>query len=93
MSSKADSREFERHLVEIHEEQGVEVTLTEYQLRAVTGGKDAQGEVTVEVTHEGRKFRARGVSTDIVQASGRAYVAAINRALTAKNGRTKPAHP
>ena len=65
---------------------GVTVTLTDYQLRAVTGGKDAQGEVMVEVTTDGCKARGRGVSTDIVEASGRAYLAAINRVLTIKNG-------
>jgi len=72
---------------------GVTLELIEYQLRAVTGGKDAQGEVTIEVVHDGRKIRARGVSTDIVEASGRAYLAAVNRALTLTNGKDRPAQP
>ena len=73
---------------------GVHLELKEYQLRAITGGKEAQGEVTIEVTFEGRPIRARGVSTDIVEAYGRAYVAAVNRALTIKNGQhEKPAQP
>ena len=75
---------------------GVELKLTEYQLRAVTGGKEAQGEVTVEVTWDSKKIRARGVSTDIVEASGRAYLAAVNRALSIQNGKaqaSKPAQP
>jgi len=59
---------------------GVKLTLRDYSLRAITSGKDAQGEVTIEVEHEGRRFRARGVSTDIVEASARAYLAAVNRA-------------
>jgi 2-isopropylmalate synthase len=63
---------------------GVQLELKDYQLRAITGGKEAQGEVMVEVQHNGRKIRARGVSTDIVEASGRAYLAAVNRALTMK---------
>ncbi len=72
---------------------GVTVTLADYQLRALTGGRDAQGEVSVEVVSGDRKFRGRGVSTDIVEASGLAYLAAINRVLTVNNGSDKPSHP
>jgi len=60
--------------------------LTEYSLRALTSGTDAQGEVTIEVEHEGMRFRARGVSTDIVEGSAIAYLAAINRIVTAADG-------
>ncbi len=70
--------------------------LTDYALRALTCGKDAQGEVTIEVEHEGRRFRARGVSTDIVEASARAYLAAVNRAATWTNdagGKPRPPQP
>jgi 2-isopropylmalate synthase len=73
---------------------GVKLPLTDYALRALTGGKEAQGEVTIEVEHKGRKFRARGVSTDIVEASAKAYLAAVNRVLTASNSQaTPPAQP
>ena len=73
---------------------GIRLPLTDYALRALTGGKDAQGEVTIEVEHEGRKLRARGLSTDIVEASVRAYVNAVNRVLTALNGGSeKPPTP
>ena len=72
---------------------GVKLTLTDYSLRALTGGKDAQGEVTIEVDSDGRKFRARGLSTDIVEASAKAYLAAVNRVLTATNGGKKPPQP
>ena len=73
---------------------GVRLTLKDYALRALTSGKDAQGEVTIEVEHDGRRFRARGVSTDIVEASAKAYLAAVNRVLTARNGRPpKPPAP
>ena len=68
--------------------------LKEYALRALTGGKDAQGEVTVEVEYNGHTYRARGISTDIVEASARAYLAAINRIVTQKLSSTaKPAQP
>jgi len=70
---------------------GVRLALTDFALRALTGGKDAQGEVTIEVEHEGRRYRARGLSTDIVEASARAYLVAVNRVLTATNGgQSKP---
>src|SRR5690606_17626988 len=39
---------------------GVSVTLEDYQTRAVTAGKDAQGEATVQVRHHDRKVRGRG---------------------------------
>jgi 2-isopropylmalate synthase len=57
-----------------------EVTLVSFQVAAVTGGIDALGEVTVTVAVEdGQRFTGRGVSTDIVEASARAYVDALNR--------------
>ncbi len=58
---------------------GVKVALTDYRIRAVTKGKDAMGEVQIELEHSGRKIRGRGVSTDILEASALAYLAAINR--------------
>jgi 2-isopropylmalate synthase len=39
------------------------------------------GEVTVQVEMEGVRYSGRGVSTDIVEASARAYLHAVNRAL------------
>jgi len=58
---------------------GVAVELLDYQLRAVTHGKDAQGEVSVEVRHKDLRVRGRGISTDVIEASAHAYVNAINR--------------
>lgn len=58
---------------------GVSVDLLDYQSRAVTVGKEAQGEAIVEVRHNERKVRGRGVSTDVVEAAAHAYLAAINR--------------
>jgi len=73
---------------------GIRLRLTDYALRAITSGKDAQGEVTVEVEYEGRRFRARGVSTDIVEASARAYLAAVNRTVSfAKADAQRPPQP
>jgi 2-isopropylmalate synthase len=53
--------------------------LDDYIVRSVTGGKDAQGEVVVKLRGNGKTVRGRGLSTDIVEASIRAYIDAINR--------------
>ena len=53
--------------------------LQDYQIRAVTAGKDAMGEVFVAVESEGEVARARATSTDIIEASAKAYIDAINR--------------
>ena len=58
---------------------GVRVTLEDYQSRAVTAGKDAQGEASVQVRHSDRTVRGRGLSTDVIEAAARAYLSAINR--------------
>ncbi|HOV43664.1 MAG TPA: 2-isopropylmalate synthase [Syntrophothermus lipocalidus] len=59
---------------------GLQGELLEYKLNAVTGGKDALGEVIVRVRVNGRTYVGRGVSTDIVEASVRAYINALNKA-------------
>ena len=64
---------------------GVKVSLTDYRIRAVSRGKDAQGEVTIELEHNGRSIRGRGLSTDILEASALAYLAAINRLRSQSN--------
>ncbi len=57
---------------------GVTGKLTDYQIRAVTVGKDAQGEVSLALDVKGKTIRGRGVSTDILDASAKAFVNAIN---------------
>jgi len=59
----------------------VDARLQEYDLRALTGGKDAQGEVNLELLSEGRTYRGRGRSTDIIEASVLAFVNAANRVI------------
>ena len=59
---------------------GVTATLDSFDVRAVTGGKDAVGKCFLEIKDEdGKIIKGRGVSTDIVEASLRAYLNAINR--------------
>jgi 2-isopropylmalate synthase len=61
---------------------GVKAKLTDFRLRSVTSGKDAQGEVHVELDQDGTKVTGRGVSTDILESAAKAYLAAINRLRT-----------
>jgi 2-isopropylmalate synthase len=56
-----------------------DVLLEDFTIRAVTSGSQALGEVTVHLTEDGRSARGRGVSTDVVEASAEAYIAALNR--------------
>jgi len=61
---------------------GTTFELESYGIRAVTEGKDALGEVSVRISSNGRLFAGRGVSTDIIEASIKAYINAINRSLS-----------
>jgi len=54
--------------------------LVDYVVHSVTGGTDALGEVTVRISDaDGHIFSGRGASTDIIDASAKAYVQALNR--------------
>jgi 2-isopropylmalate synthase len=55
------------------------VKLLQYNVGAITGGTDAQGEATVRVTDGANTVTGRGSSTDIIEASARAYINALNR--------------
>src|SRR5215211_6303537 len=60
---------------------GREARLKEYHVSAVTGGRDALGEVTVLLELGGRLASGVGVSTDILEASGKAYLRALSNAI------------
>ncbi|MBV8781739.1 MAG: 2-isopropylmalate synthase, partial [Phycisphaerae bacterium] len=62
---------------------GIRCSLIDYRIRAVSKGKDAMGEVQIELEHDGKQIRGRGLSTDILEASARAYLSAINRLRSA----------
>jgi len=67
----------------------IPVKLVDYKLAAVSGGKDAQGEVTVQLEYaEGLTVRGKGASTDIIEASAKAYLAAINHIDTRRQKKT-----
>lgn len=64
---------------------GLNARLEEYEVRSVSEGKDAQGEVFVEVSVKGRHYHGKGVSTDIIEASANAYLKALNKVLADEN--------
>jgi len=72
---------------------GVSATLKDFHVKSVTAGEDAQGEVVVVVEHEGRSFRGRGLSTDIVLASAEAYLEVVNRIAAGRLLRKAPPEP
>ena len=62
---------------------GVANELTEFSVKSVTEGIDAVGEVTIRVEADGRAYTGRAADTDILVASARAYMHALNRLLNA----------
>ena len=58
---------------------GTKSRLLSYIVHAITGGTDAQGEVTVRVEENGRTASGHGADTDIIVASARAYLNALNK--------------
>ena len=58
---------------------GIKARLTNYVIKAITGSKDAQGEVSLELEIDGKSYSGKGVSTDIIEASAKAYINALNR--------------
>ncbi len=58
----------------------VEPVLNDYSIRSVTRGMDALGEVTVDLSIDGLSVHGRATSTDVLEASARAYLDALNRA-------------
>ncbi len=63
---------------------GVPNRLTEFSVSSVTAGIDAIGEVLIRIESDGVTYTGRGAATDIIVASARAYMNALNRLLTAK---------
>jgi 2-isopropylmalate synthase len=65
----------------IQEAAGVDGRLVNFHVSSVTEGTDALGDVVVQIDVDGRRVTGRGVATDVVEASARAYLSAVNRAL------------
>jgi 2-isopropylmalate synthase len=64
---------------------GVHGALGNFQVSSVTGGSDALGAVAVAVEADGHKVTGRGVATDVVEASARAYLNAVNKIVRLKD--------
>ncbi len=62
---------------------GIENRLTEFRVDSVTEGIDAIGDVTIRIELQGDTFVGRGSDTDIIVASAKAYMNALNRSLAA----------
>ena len=56
-----------------------------YQVNAITAGTDAQGEVTVRLEDENLTAQAKGSDPDIIVASAKAYISALNRLIFKKS--------
>ena len=54
-------------------------TLARYEIRAVTSGTEAMGEVTVHLEKGARRVMGRGASTDVIEASAKAYIDGLNK--------------
>lgn len=67
---------------------GFEMQLRNFEVRSVSMGEDAQGEVTVTVEYNGHTYRGNGVSTDIVEAGALAYLEVINRVARRRDAGT-----
>ncbi|HET7737018.1 MAG TPA: 2-isopropylmalate synthase [Tepidiformaceae bacterium] len=64
---------------------GLAPELTEFSVKSVTEGIDAQGEVTIRIEEDGRVFTGKSSDTDIIVASAKAYMSALNRMVILKN--------
>jgi 2-isopropylmalate synthase len=55
--------------------------LTDFSVMSVTEGIDAVGQVSIRIEQDGRAYNGRGADTDIIVASAKAYMNALNRLL------------
>ena len=70
---------------------GTTARIEDFQVQAVTEGRDSVGSVTMRIENSGRIFTGRGANTDIIVASAQAYLSAMNRMLAADEEAALPA--
>ena len=58
---------------------GMDLTLENFRLSSITGGEDALGEAVVHIRGGRRTVVGRGLSTDVIEASIRAYISGVNK--------------
>ncbi|HGY54117.1 MAG TPA: 2-isopropylmalate synthase [Caldithrix abyssi] len=68
---------------------GSKFKIESYQLRSVTSGRQAMGEALLRIRNGEKSYNGRGVSTDIIEASAKAYLQAINRLQNDTVGKDK----
>ena len=71
----------------------IRVVCKDFRVRSATLGRDAIGEVNLEVEHKGRTYRGVGVSTDSVESTILAMLNAINRIISEKSPTQNDTHP
>ena len=64
---------------------GSQAELQLYSVNAITAGTESQGEVTVRLARQGRIVSGQGADTDILVASAKAYLSALNKLESAQN--------
>ena len=65
---------------------GFSLVLENFTLSSVTGGEDAQGDASVKVRRGERVYNGHGLSTDVIEASIKAYLSAVNALLSDEKG-------
>ena len=63
----------------IEQATGIAVIVRKFEVHAVTIGEDAQGEAVVYAEQAGRSYRGSSISTNIIEASGKALLEIVNR--------------
>lgn len=67
--------------------------LASYTIHSMSRGVDAQGEVIVQLERDGKQITGRGMSTDIIDASIKAYLDGVNQLISGQSGEhTGPCH-
>ncbi len=72
---------------------GAAARLVRYEIRAVTSGTEALGEVTAQLEECGHKVVGRGASTDVIEASAKAYIDGLNKLAQIETQRSPAARP
>ena len=70
---------FKTYFLAIEQITGHHYELDDFQIQAVTEGREAMGQTIVRLRSGGKLYSGRGISTDIVGASIRAYLSALNK--------------
>ena len=63
---------------------GIKAELLQYEIRSASAGAEAIGEVTVRLREKGLQVIGHGASTDIIEASAKAYIDGMNRLAAAE---------